>query len=221
MMQERSTGALVALVAVAAFALTVGPALVSGCAGGSSATDQSGAAGLRSAGEVPPMPSIYSDPTYGFTLQIDGTFEKDDALSSTDPADYYIVWEQTDGPIIEGHPANTILVSVDDRGAEMTPAEVEAEIAAIVGGKEAIAASLGHKAVVTGIAKTTIDESPAVVVDATATMSGPDGAVPVTVRHAYVFQGQYVFTISCTATTDTWAENEPFFQASILSFTAQ
>lgn len=219
MKQQRSRVATVAIVALTALALAACMSLLFGCAGGSSATDQSGAAGLRSSGEVPPLPSIYTDPTYHFTLQIDGTLEKDDASSSTDPGNYLIVWRQTDGPTVAGQAINTILVGVDDKGAEMTPAEVEAAIVAMTGDSKGLAASLGDKTVVGQMTRTTIGEAPAVVVDAT--MVGPDGTTPVTARLAYVFQGRYIFTIWCSATSDTWAENEPFFQASILSFTAQ
>jgi hypothetical protein len=202
-----------------ALALTTGLLLLSGCAGGSSTGGQGGASGLRNGGEVPALPAIYSDPTYGFTLQIDGTLEKDDASSSTDAGNYLIVWKQIDGPTVEGQAVNTIAVGVEDKGAEMSPAEVETAIAAMLSDSEGLATSLGDEAVVGETTETTIDESPAVVVEAT--MVGPDGATPVTARIAYVFQGRYIFTIWCSATSETWAEIEPFYQASILSFTAQ
>ena len=199
-------------------ALTTGLLLLSGCGGGSSTGGQGGASGLRNGGEVPALPAIYSDPTYGFTLQIDGILEKDDASSSTDAGNYLVVWKQIDGPTIEGQAVNTIAVGVEDRGAEMSPAEVETAIAAMLSDSEGLATSLGDEAV-GEMTETTIDESPAVVVEAT--MVGPDGATPVTARIAYVFQGRYIFTIWCSATSETWAEIEPFYQASILSFTAQ
>ena len=210
---------IVASTVLTALALAAGLLLLSACADGSSSGGQGGASGLRNGGEVPALPAIYSDSTYGFTLQIDGTFEKDDASSSTDPADYAVVWEQKDGPTVEGETVNRIMIIVDDRGAEMTPSEVEAAIAIMMGDVKGVEASLGGEAAVTEITRTTIDESPAVVVDAT--MVASDGATPVTVRVVYVFQGQYIFTIWCFATSATWAQVEPFYQASILSFTAQ
>ena len=130
---------------LAGLALTTGLLLLSGCAGGSSTGGQGGASGLRNGGEVPALPAIYSDPTYGFTLQIDGTLEKDDASSSTDAGNYLIVWKQIDGPTVEGQAVNTIAVGVEDKGAEMSPAEVETAIAAMMSDAKGLATSLGDE----------------------------------------------------------------------------
>jgi hypothetical protein len=176
--------------------------------------------GTSTSTKSPPAPKTYTNDQYGFTMTYDGRFEEGPATDEPSAAGgnvFQIAFPDENGPTVNDTYADGLQVNVYKLPRSVKPAEVPALKKDIAKAAKSIVASLPGGGIEEPVDRIVVNGVPGF----TFGYSYVENDTPVRATSSFLYKGQYQYTLTGQATSDTWHSMQPQLESTLESFTIQ